>query len=163
MLVTQKQRRLLRDLNDIERIVDEAYDRVAARWRISPSAFYILYTLVAEGDGCTQRELCDRCFYNKQTVNSSVHRLAGQGLLSVTKKEGGRTSEVRLTEAGERLASRVMAPVVRAELACISDFAAGADEEVFMRGFRQKTDLLIRSLDACGPVDQPRRTQGGAR
>lgn len=151
MSVTRAQRRLLRMFNDIERSLDGAYAGVAARWGISDSAFDILYTLIAEGDGCTQRELCDRCFCNKQTVNSSVHRLVGQGLLSVTRHEGGRTSEVRLTPEGEEFARQVMAPVVSAELAFIRDIARGAGEEAVLSDYRSRIDRLVGMLGECGP------------
>ena len=59
--------------------IDEAYDRTAKRCHLSPSSFDILYTLFAYGDGCTQKELYERCYDGKQTVNSAVHKMQRDG------------------------------------------------------------------------------------
>ena len=71
--------------------IDEAYDRTAKRCHLSPSSFDILYTLFAYGDGCTQKELCERCYDGKQTVNSAVHKMQRDGLLQISAGTGRNT------------------------------------------------------------------------
>ncbi len=127
MRITEGQRRTLREWNNAIRRVDGEYDRIARVAGLSPNAFDILYTLYAEGEGCSQRELCERCFSNKQTVNSAVHRLAEQGVVSLG-RTGSRSSCVELTPQGRRLAEVVVDPVARAELASLESRRLARDE-----------------------------------
>ena len=66
--------------------IDEAYDRTAKRCHLSPSSFDILYTLFAYGDGCTQKELCERCYDGKQTVNQYVASVAKENNAKIAVK-----------------------------------------------------------------------------
>lgn len=144
MRITKEQRHLLRQYNDIARGIDSMYDRVAAEMGISPSAFDILYELYVEGDGCSQRELCERCFSNKQTVYSSVHRLAGQGIVKL-EHTGWRSSSVTLTDRGRDLAQRAIAPVVAGELATIDSTVDGG-AEAFIGIFRSYAQALTSNI-----------------
>ena len=58
---------------------DEIYRQGARKAGLSDSAFDILYSLMLN-DGLTQKQLCERSFTAKQTVSSSVRRLAERGL-----------------------------------------------------------------------------------
>jgi DNA-binding MarR family transcriptional regulator len=141
MRITEGQRRTLREWNNAIRRVDGEYDRVARVAGLSPNAFDILYTLYAEGEGCSQRELCERCYSNKQTVNSTVHRLAEQGVVSLG-RTGSRSSCVELTPQGRRLAEAVVDPVARAELASLESRRLARDE-------------LARGVPASGAEPEP--------
>ena len=79
-MVEERQRRL----NNLEKDIDSIFTRAAVHVGLSDSAFDILYALEAYGDGCSQKDLCERCWMGKQTINSSIKRLCEQGILEKT-------------------------------------------------------------------------------
>ena len=123
--------------------IDEAYDRTAKRCHLSPSSFDILYTLFAYGDGCTQKELCERCYDGKQTVNSAVHKMQRDGLLQISAGTG-RNTHVHLTDAGHAYAARAIAPVLE---------SFDEDErELLSRVIDVYTRRLVQALDGIESV-----------
>ena len=91
-MVEERQRRL----NNLEKDIDSIFTRAAVHVGLSDSAFDILYALEAYGDGCSQKDLCERCWMGKQTINSSIKRLCEQGILEKTAGPG-RTTTISLT------------------------------------------------------------------
>ncbi len=130
--------------------IDEAYDRTAKRCHLSPSSFDILHTLFAYGDGCTQKELCERCYDGKQTVNSAVHKTQRDGLLQISAGTG-RNTHVHLTDAGRAYAARAIAPVLDAERTAIESL--GPDEREFLsRVMGTYTRRLVHALDGIESI-----------
>lgn len=128
--------------------MDRLYARVAAKARLSESAFDILYALSAYGDGCTQKELCERCWTGKQTVNSSVKRLVTQGIVSLEPGHGRETLVV-LTPAGRALVKEKIDPFVQAEAAAIG--ALGDEEQRMLLHLLSKMTRSLRtSLESAG-------------
>ena len=117
----------------------ELYRDIAASFGLSESAWDILYAVYLAGsDGVSQRDICEQMCLGKQTVNSSIHKLAREGAVALSR--AGRVSVVKLTEAGESLAARAIAPVIAAEEAALADLG----EE----GQAQALALLRRYTDA---------------
>lgn len=90
------------EINGVFNEFDRLYSLAASNMGLSDSAFDILYALSAYGDGCTQKELCERCWTGKQTLNSSIKRLANRGIVSL-KPGHGRETLVMLTHKGRAL------------------------------------------------------------
>ena len=107
---------MLQQVNSLWREVDWIYTSVCSSMGLSESSFDILYTLYSMGEGCLQRDICDQMFSGKQTINSSIHKLAAQGYLELRKAPQGRGKCVHLTDAGRDLVDRCIAPIARAEL-----------------------------------------------
>ena len=62
--------RQLELLNQNDKILDELYHSYAASVHLSDTAFWILYIAWTQGDGCTQKEICDSWSYSRQTINA---------------------------------------------------------------------------------------------
>lgn len=105
-------------LNNLEKDLDGLFTRAAARMGLSDSAFDILYALDVYGDGCSQKDLCERCWMGKQTINSSIKRLCQQGVIEKTPGPG-RTTVISLTPAGHALVAEKVRPIIEAETAAM--------------------------------------------
>ena len=126
-------------LNNLDKDIDNLFTRAAARAGLSDSAFDILYALDAYGDGCSQKDLCERCWTGKQTINSSIKRLCAQGIIE--KSAGsGRTTIISLTSAGRTLVAQKVRPIIEAESTAMRSLT---DEEL-----SQILSLAIRYRDA---------------
>lgn len=136
-------------MDDFWREFCELYRDIAASFGLSESAWDILYVIsMAEGDGVSQRRICDEMCLGKQTVNSSVHKLSREGIVSVERV--GRESVVRLTEAGRALAARAIEPVIEAEKAALADMGEQACSQMLALSRRFACVLRRRFSEVPG-------------
>lgn len=90
------------------------YHDLAHRLGLSDSAMKILYTVCDMGEPCPLREVSHRSGLTKQTVNSALRKLEGEGVLYL-ESAGRRGKQVRLTEAGRALAQSTAARIIQME------------------------------------------------
>ena len=82
------------------------YHRLAGYFGLSDTAFWLLYSLRETDRPLKQAELCSILCSSKQTVNSALKSLEGEGYIRLESAQGDRRSkEVFLTEAGSELAA----------------------------------------------------------
>ena len=109
--------RQLELLNQNDKILNELYHSYAASVHLSDTAFWILYISWIQGDGCTQKEICDSWSYSRQTINTALKNLERQGILFLKTEEGNRKNKrIYFSPEGKAFADRVVAPFARAEL-----------------------------------------------
>ena len=102
---------------------NQLYRDVATSFGISESAFSILYAIYLAGEkGISQRDICAQMCIGKQTVNSSIHKLAREGAVTLEGSSGSRGLLAHLTPAGREFAERTIVPMIEAELAALSEF-----------------------------------------
>ena len=95
----------------------------------------------------TQSDVSYTLYQPKQTVNSALKKLADGGYIVLSEQKDRRSKPLSLTEKGQRLAEKTVDRVIAAEHRAL----AGLSEEkqdIFIRLFRQYTDLLRDSLAA---------------
>lgn len=135
-MVEERQRRL----NNLEKDIDSIFTRAAVHVGLSDSARSTSCTaLEAYGDGCSQKDLCERCWMGKQTINSPIKRLCEQGILEKTAGPG-RTTTISLTATGRALVAEKVRPVIEAETAAMHAFSPAE--------LAQALDLLERYRNA---------------
>lgn len=135
-------------MNEAEREIEGVFARAGAKLGLSASAFDILYALDVYGDGCTQKELCERCWIGKQTVNSSVKRLMAQGVLEPV-DPGARITRIELTDAGRALVAQSVHPFVEAEAAAFASFSP--DEQAMLTQASERyRDALLATFAKAG-------------
>ena len=110
------------------------------RFGLSDSGFDILYTLCDIGDGCLQKDICDATMLSKQTIHSSVQKLAKDGYLSLQPGKG-RDLHIHLTPAGRALMEEKIAPAIQIENLAFTDMTDDEQAE-FLRLNRKYADSL---------------------
>ena len=103
----------IREIDRFWRESDSIYHEVALRLGLSDSSFDILYAIVRLGEGCTQKDISAEVLLGKQTLNSSIHKLAKQDVLEL--HANGRATRIFLTDKGRALVSDKIVPVFEAE------------------------------------------------
>lgn len=104
----------LRRFNYLLGETDGVYHDAAVRMGLSDSVMRILYCLCCEGDPCPLRTVVRQSGASKQTINSALRRLEGEGAVRLEPGQG-RGKNVRLTEKGRALAERTVIPLMRIE------------------------------------------------
>lgn len=102
--------------NQLYKEMDAIYHLYAKRFGISDTAFWLLYSLYEGNTAYTQRELCSTWHYPPQTINSALKSLEKQEVIALKPVSGNqKNKQIVLTEKGEKIAERVVAPLVVAE------------------------------------------------
>ncbi len=115
----------MKEYNRIFKECNYIYHDIALKLGLSDSGFDIFYTLCDIGDGCLQKDICDATMLSKQTIHSSVRKLADDGYL-ILKSGKGRDMHIFLTDAGKALIEDKIALAVQAENLAFTDMT---DEE----------------------------------
>lgn len=128
---------LYKEMNDL-------YHESAVAMGLSDSASLVLYTLCELGDGCLQKDICERCYQSKQTIHSAVRKLEREGLLTLTPGKG-RDMHLSLTPAGRALAEKTVYPLAEAEYQAMEALSP-ADQASLLRLTQAYVSALRREL-----------------
>lgn len=110
----------MKEFNRIFKECNHIYHDIALKLGLSDSGFDILYTLCEIGDGCLQKDICDATMLSKQTIHSSVQKLARDGYLSLQPGKG-RDLHIHLTSAGKALMEEKITPAIQTENLAFTD------------------------------------------
>ena len=132
----------MKEFNRIFKECNHIYHDIALKLGLSDSGFDILYTLCEIGDGCLQKDICDATMLSKQTIHSSVQKLAKDGYLSLQPGKG-RDLHIHLTPAGTALMEEKITPAIQTENLAFTDMSKDEQEE-FLRLNRKYADSLRR-------------------
>ncbi len=148
----------LSEYNRLYKENDELYRNAAKALGLSDCAFWILYFLRESNAELTQSEVCSAIYAPKQTVNSSLKKLADEGYLQLAEGNDRRSKLIKLTEAGAELAARTVDRVLKAELRAFRKMTA--DEQAFFLGlFHRYTNLLKREFENIGEEDHKKESK----
>lgn len=78
----------LKEYNRIFREINLIYQETAQSLGLSHSAFDIYYAICQLGDGCRQKDIADHTFLSKQTINSTIHQMEKDGLITLRPGKG---------------------------------------------------------------------------
>ena len=137
-----KQERALKEYDSLWREIEMLWHEVARKAGVSDSAFAILSTILELGEGCLQKDICDATMLSKQTIHSSVQKLAKDGYLSLQPGKG-RDLHIHLTSAGKALMEEKITPAIQTENLAFTDMSKDEQEE-FLRLNRKYIDSLRR-------------------
>ncbi len=129
---------------------DSIYHSAAVKYGLSDTALWILYHVSDMSEIYTQQDLCQQCFFSKQTVNTAVNSLIKSGCARLEAIDGSRNRKrIILTEKGRELTENTTDNLKRVEIKAygkLSDdeLKAFLDISVKLNGFlREETDKLF--------------------
>lgn len=109
---------------------------------MAKSQMMIIWTLWDFGKPCTQKEICEDWYENKQTINSAAKKLIEEGYIDITPSpDNFREKLLMLTEKGKFRAMRTVEKMVLAEK---NAFAGLSEEEQneFIRIYKKYYEML---------------------
>ncbi len=85
---------------------DSIYHKMAIKYGMSDTVLWLLYVISDEDRVFTQQDLCKRCSFPKQTVNTAINNLVKSQLVELITIPGTRNKkQVCLTEKGKAVCS----------------------------------------------------------
>lgn len=134
--ISKEMRRFNRLLGEI----NGTYHEAAVKLGLSDSVMAVLYTLCSEGNPCPLQEIVRQSGVSKQTINSAIRRLEGEGSVRLEAAKG-RGKNVYLTPKGRELARRTVIPMMEME---DEIYASWTEEE--LRGYLELTERFAAAL-----------------
>lgn len=103
-------------LNQNDKMLNDLYHNYAVSINLSDTAFWIIYITWTQGDGCTQKELCELWSYSRQTINTALKSLEKKGYIKLVPMLGNRKSkQLFFTDTGKEFAQKIIPPMLEAE------------------------------------------------
>lgn len=124
------------------------YDAYAKRHGMLMKTLLVVNVLFYTPDGLTQRDICDKTFQSKQSVNLIIKNLLADGYVTVTEvPENKRTKVVRMTESGHAYCEKVVRHITWAEDTAMSMFTAEEQKHLvaLSRTFTRNLEKLIKN------------------
>ncbi len=101
---------------EYRRKTDKEYASVMESFGFARAPIKILFTLFCFERPCTQKEICDDWFENKQTINSAAKKLLEGGYIDIAPSpDNFREKYLVLTEKGKFFAMRTVGKMMIAE------------------------------------------------
>ena len=107
-------------MNEVKRInylhseINNVFHEMSQQMGLSDSVSCILYTICNFGDSCMLTDIINMTGIPKQTVNSALRKMEGDGYLQLETTQT-RRKKVVLTEAGKLLAQNTAKQMIRME------------------------------------------------
>lgn len=100
--------------NSLYKELDDMYHEIALQIGVSDCVLTILHTICRMGGGCKQRDVCERSYVSKTTVNSAIRKLEQMGYLYLERGKG-HDKHIYLTEEGKAFSAEYVCPLIRTE------------------------------------------------
>lgn len=140
-----------------------AYHEAAFKLGISDSTMHILYAICNSGDRCLLSDICRLSGTSKQTINSALRKLEGEGIVYLEASDG-RKKRACLTGKGKGLAEDTAVRLIEIENS-IFDSWPKEELELYLELTRKYLDAFkerIQQLEICGEGGEvPAETGGG--
>lgn len=122
------------------------YNEYAKSHGMLMNTLLVVNVLFYAKNGLTQRDICERTFQSKQTVNLIIRNLLNEAYVTVEeRKENKREKLVRMTDAGRAYCEKVVRHVTWAEDTAMSMFSPAEQKQLIdlSRTFTQNLKKLI--------------------
>lgn len=137
----------LKRFNYIITEMNAAYHRAAQRMGLSDSAMSILYSVCDKGGSRALSDICRSSGLSKQTISTSLHKLAADGYVMLDESHR-KNKTVVLTEKGAAFAEETVISVMRIENEIFSGWSRSELESYisltqrFLDSFKEKSANL---------------------
>lgn len=111
------------------RKIDEEYGSLLDSFGLSKARMKIICTICEKGRPCSQKEVCDDWYENKQTINSAAKKLEEEGYIDIAPSpENFREKLLVLTEKGKFFARGSVKKMLAADRIAFSKFTEEEQE-----------------------------------
>ena len=122
------------------------YDEYAKRHGMMMKTLLVVNVLFYAKDGLTQKDICQRTFQSKQTVNLIIKNLLSKEYVTVTEvPENKRNKVVQMTDAGRAYCEKVVRHITWAEDTAMSMFTPEQQRQLIdlSRTFTKNLTMLV--------------------
>lgn len=132
---------------NIRRKSDDDWGKTVSLFGMAKGQLMIIWTLFNFGRPCTQKEVCDDWYENKQTINSAAKKLIEEGYIDIAPSpDNFREKLLVFTEKGKFLAARTVGKMLLAEKNAFARLSEKEQDELISIN-KKHFDLLKEEYD----------------
>ena len=120
--------------------INALYHEAAVKTGVSDSVQNILYVICEKGDRCLQSEISKLTGISRQTINSAIHKLEKEGIITLEQGKG-RNTIVCLTGAGKAFARQKIYPLFEIENKIWKDWTEEEQQQYLLLTQKYKDGL----------------------
>lgn len=148
MITTISTDEKLRCINNMLSEISDIYQKLLLSKNVQESVFIVMSSILELGEGCLQKDIAEKSYTNKKTINSTIKKLQKDEYIEL--KAGKYPNmHIYLTDKGrEYMAANIM-PIIELEknvLECISekDFEILVDSHTrYISNFREHVEEFV--------------------
>ena len=146
--MNDKLQQQLQVLNRLYKESDHIYSRLASKFGMTDTAFWVLYAIVHSEEQMTQNDLCSDFFFPVQTIHSAINNLRRDGLveLQVIPRTRNRKA-ILLTEKGKAFVANTINKADEIEKNAFMRFNE-EERELYLSLFKRHIEYL-KSEEKC--------------
>lgn len=148
MLTTFSTDEKLRYINNMLSEISDIYQKLLLSKNVQESVFIVMSSILELGEGCLQKDIAEKSYTNKKTINSTIKKLQKDGYIEL--KAGKYPNmHIFLTDNGREFMSSSIVPIIELEknvLECISerDFETLLDSHTrYISNFREHVEEFV--------------------
>ena len=132
-------------LRESWRPVDKVYEEYAKSIGMPYTSFSVLWCVLFN-ENCTQKDICQRTWLPKQTVNTIITDFYKNGFVVLEERpEDRRTKTVKLTEKGKEYAQDAVQHIRHAEYVAMEQFST-EERELIIGLMKRYADTCLETL-----------------
>lgn len=148
MITTVSTDEKLRCINNMLSEISDIYQKLLLSKNVQESVFIVMSSILELGEGCLQKDIAEKSYTNKKTINSTIKKLQKDEYIEL--KAGKYPNmHIYLTDKGREYMSSSIVPIIELEknvLECISerDFVILLDSHTrYISNFREHVEEFV--------------------
>lgn len=113
---------IIRRINCLTTELESLYHQAARELGVADSVMCVIYMVHQKGDGCLLYDIWNESGISKQTINSAIRKLEGDGILFL-EQEKGKNKRIRLTPEGKSYVERTAGRMLEMECRAFDDWS----------------------------------------
>lgn len=107
-------------LNSMLSEIDNLYQTLLISQNISDSEYIVMFSILALGEGCLQKDIAANGFMNKKTINATIKKFQKEGLIKLVAGKYP-NMHIYLTEKGNEYIKNTIVPILEVENYVLND------------------------------------------
>lgn len=104
----------LRHINRMLSEISDIYQKLLLTKNVTESVFIVMSSILELGEGCSQKDIVERSYINKKTVNSTIKKLQKEDFIEL--KAGKYPNlHIYLTDKGREYMNENIIPIIKIE------------------------------------------------
>lgn len=145
MITTIRPDEKLRHINSMLSEISNIYQKLLLVKNVPESVFIVMSSVLELGEGCLQKDIAEKSYINKKTVNSTIKKLQKEEYIEL--KAGKYPNmHIYLTDLGRKYVQESILPIIELEKTVVEDMSE-QDFEVLTDSYKKYIDTFREHVE----------------
>lgn len=135
----------LQSINEMLSSIDNVYQKMLAAMNLPESVFITLFTILELGEGCLQKDISEKAYTNKKTINVAIKKLEQDGYI-ILKPEKYPNKQIFLTDEGKKYVQEKIMPLIEIENKVVESMTE-QEHEILVKAYKKYITIYKEQVD----------------